>query len=65
MDNVINFDFSSEKIRELVEKTKERCIQICQDCGHRFKEDTAEIGKEGIKLKCPKCGSEKVKVELK
>ena len=44
MGKVLHFDFSSEKIKELVEKTKDRCVQVCQDCGHRFKEDTAEIG---------------------
>lgn len=65
MGKIVNFDFSSEKIKELVEETKKRCVQICEDCGCKFTEDTAKMTKKGLILICPECGSKKVKVELK
>jgi len=65
MGNVVNFDFSSEKIKELIEETKKKCIQVCEDCECRFKEDTAKMTKKGLVMVCPNCGSNNVKIELK
>ena len=65
MGNIINFDFSSEKIKQLIEETKNKCIQVCTSCGNRFTDDTAKLGSKGLVLVCPKCGSNEVKVELK
>ncbi len=64
MGNVVNFDFSSEKIKEIIEKTKKKVVQVCQNCGHKFYEDTSRIENGQIKIICPKCGSDKVKVVL-
>ena len=65
MGNVIEFDFSSDKIKEIIEKTKNKTIQTCQDCGHAFKKDSYKMEKGEIKIFCPKCKSFNVKVELK
>lgn len=64
MGDIIQFDFSSDKIKEIIEKTKKKTIQSCQDCGHKFKEDSYKMEGDRVVIFCPKCKSKNVKVEL-
>ena len=65
MGDIIQFDFTQDHIKELIDKTRKNVIQVCQKCGHKFTEETAKMVEGKLKITCPKCGSEDVKVELK
>ena len=65
MGKVVNFDFSSERIKKLIEDTKKKVYQICEECGHRFTKDTAKFKNGKMEMVCPNCNSKRIKVELK